>query len=79
MLSAHTWVGDLIITLTSPTGTTSTLLNRIGQVHGIGHGLDFDLDDWILTSNAFRGEMSAALGHCASSMRLAATWVPSMR
>ena len=33
MANVHTWVGDLIISLTSPDGTVSTLLNRIGQVH----------------------------------------------
>jgi len=59
MGAAHTWVGDLIISLTSPDGTVSTLLNRIGQVHHSGFGLDTDLGDWVFTSNAFRGELSA--------------------
>ena len=59
MGAAHTWVGDLIISLTSPDGTVSTLLNRIGQVHHTGFGLSTDLGDWVFTSNAFRGELSA--------------------
>ena len=59
MANVHTWVGDLIISLTSPDGTVSTLLNRIGQVHHTGLGLSTDLGDWVFTSNAFRGELSA--------------------
>ena len=59
MGAAHTWVGDLVISLTSPDGTVSTLLNRIGQVHQTGFGLSTDLGDWVFTSNAFRGELSA--------------------
>ena len=59
MANVHTWVGDLIISLTSPDGTVSTLLNRIGQVHHTGFGLSTDLGDWVFTSNAFRGELSA--------------------
>ena len=59
MGASHPWVGDLIITLTSPDGTLSTLLNRIGQVHHAGLGLSTPLGDWVFTSNAFRGELSA--------------------
>ncbi len=54
---AHSWVGDLIVTLTSPDGTVSTLLDRIGTAFGSStYGLSTDLGDWIFTSNAFRGE-----------------------
>jgi subtilisin-like proprotein convertase family protein len=33
----HTWVGDLVITLTSPTGTTVTLMNRPGSIGNMGN------------------------------------------
>jgi subtilisin-like proprotein convertase family protein len=33
----HTWVGDLVITLTSPTGTTVTLMNRPGSIFNEGN------------------------------------------
>jgi subtilisin-like proprotein convertase family protein len=32
----HTWVGDLVITLTSPAGTTVTLMNRAGTDNNFG-------------------------------------------
>jgi subtilisin-like proprotein convertase family protein len=33
----HTWVGDLVITLTSPAGTTVTLMNRPGDIFNDGN------------------------------------------
>jgi subtilisin-like proprotein convertase family protein len=33
----HTWIGDLIIRLTSPQGTTVTLINQAGGPNNIGH------------------------------------------
>jgi Ca2+-binding RTX toxin-like protein len=55
----HTWLGDLVITVTSPTGTLSYLLNREGQGalgHGSSLGLHQTLPNWVFTSNAFRDE-----------------------
>ncbi|PLX36671.1 MAG: furin [Hyphomicrobiales bacterium] len=46
----HTYAGDLIIELTSPSGTTSRLV--------WGAGGSTDLSGWIYSSNAFRGEDS---------------------
>jgi subtilisin-like proprotein convertase family protein len=34
----HTWVGDLIITIEGPDGTTAFLMSRTGQLGGIGAG-----------------------------------------
>lgn len=55
---AHARAGDLIVTLTAPDGTVSTLVNRIGggtfvSQYGIT-GILFEM-----SSNAFRGETSA--------------------
>ena len=47
----HPFAADLRITLTAPDGTVSTLQNRTGRASDVG--------DWIFTSNAFRGELSA--------------------
>jgi subtilisin-like proprotein convertase family protein len=33
----HTWVGDLVVTLTSPDGTTVTLINRPGSIFNDGN------------------------------------------
>ncbi len=45
----HTWVGDLIVTLTSPEGTEVTLIDRMGAPPGTvgcsGNDLDVTLDD----------------------------------
>jgi len=45
----HTWVGDLVVTLTSPAGTTITLLDRPGTPPGtFGCGqndIDMTFDD----------------------------------
>ena len=45
--SDHTWVGDLIISITSPTGTTVELMNNIGGpgLGCAGDGLDVVFDD----------------------------------
>ena len=48
---AHTWIGDLTVTLTSPSGTTATLHNRSG-----GNGTSIDQT---FTSSAFNGESTA--------------------
>lgn len=48
----HTRTGDLIITLTSPSGTTTTLLDTQG-------GLTNHPDLWTYTAAAFRGEEAA--------------------
>jgi Ca2+-binding RTX toxin-like protein len=47
----HTFASDLRITLTAPEGTVSTLHNRTGGSSNLG--------DWVFSSNAFRGELSA--------------------
>ncbi len=44
---AHTWIGDLQITLRSPSGTEHTLMHRPGSVGGsIGNAGDFDGGDY---------------------------------
>lgn len=47
---AHTWIGDLVVTLTSPAGTTATLHNKVG-----GNGTSIQQT---FTTNAFNGESS---------------------
>lgn len=47
----HTFAGDLTITLTSPSGTKATLLDRVGGTN--------EINDWSFNANAFRGEDSA--------------------
>jgi len=45
--STHTWVGDLVITVTSPSGTSVELMNNIGGpgFGCAGDGLDLVFDD----------------------------------
>jgi subtilisin-like proprotein convertase family protein len=45
--SDHTWVGDLVISITSPSGTTVELMNNIGGpgLGCAGDGLDLVFDD----------------------------------
>ncbi len=54
----HTHLGDLIITLTSPDGTTSTLLNRAGKNPNDAADIGSDKVnlDFRLSSNEFWGE-----------------------
>ncbi|MDJ0532956.1 MAG: S8 family serine peptidase [Xenococcaceae cyanobacterium MO_207.B15] len=49
-----TYTGDVEIRVTSPSGTTSTLIDNSGG------NTDFN-GDWTFTSNAFRGEQSSGL------------------
>ena len=46
----HTWIGDLIVTLTSPSGTVATLHNRAG-------GNADDINE-TFNSSAFNGEVA---------------------
>jgi len=55
----HTYVGDLIITLTAPDGTTSYLLNREGTAfNSSAFGLSTQLGNWEFTSTQFWGTNS---------------------
>ena len=49
-----TYIGDVKITVTSPSGTTSTLIDNSGG------STDFN-GNWTFTSNAFRGEESSGI------------------
>ncbi|MCW5942950.1 MAG: proprotein convertase P-domain-containing protein [Fimbriimonadaceae bacterium] len=43
----HTWAGDVVMTLTSPTGTVVTLVNRVGQtvsLSGFGDSSNYGSD-----------------------------------
>lgn len=55
---AHKYIGELIVTLTSPDGTVSTLINRPGvnADSSSGHGSSNDDIHFTLNSNAFWGE-----------------------
>ncbi|MGI9413263.1 MAG: S8 family serine peptidase, partial [Hyphomicrobiales bacterium] len=53
LTGSHSFVGDLVITLTSPDGTVSTLLDTVGS------SASFPSTGWTFTSQAFRGELSA--------------------
>jgi subtilisin-like proprotein convertase family protein/Ca2+-binding RTX toxin-like protein len=56
----HSWIGDLVVTLTSPSGTTSTLLLHPGiGLDGLFYGIDPTAISFTVASNAFRGERSA--------------------
>lgn len=51
-------LGDLDLRLTSPSGTTSILIDNAGEDDGTADG-GFGSGRWTFTSNAFRGEDSA--------------------
>ncbi|ANK80017.1 MAG: hypothetical protein TEF_03865 [Rhizobiales bacterium NRL2] len=51
----HSWIGDLVVTLTSPGGTTSTLVDRPGR-HTSGFGSGQDDINFVLTSARHWGE-----------------------
>jgi subtilisin-like proprotein convertase family protein len=58
----HSFIGDLSITVTSPSGTQSAVVFRPGLAPGgSGYGSDADRIDFTVSSNAFRGEGSG--GH----------------
>jgi len=52
----HTWIGDLTVQLTSPDGTTSTLVNRPGVSGSSTYGTSQDNIDFDFTSVAHWGE-----------------------
>ncbi|MDO9524361.1 MAG: S8 family serine peptidase [Gemmobacter sp.] len=52
-----TYIGDMEITITSPSGTTATLVSRVGT-GSFGSSQDFD-GRWVFAANAFWGETSA--------------------
>ncbi len=55
----HSWIGELRISLLSPDGTESVLINRPGVARGgSGAGTDMDNINFTLTSNQFWGEES---------------------
>ena len=54
---ATEFIGDMVITITSPSGTTATLISRLGT-GSFGSGQNFD-GRWAFTANAFWGENSA--------------------
>ena len=53
LTGSHSYVGDLVVTLTSPDGTVSTLLDAAGAAS------PFPATGWTFTSHAFRGELSS--------------------
>ncbi|MEO1210338.1 MAG: S8 family serine peptidase [Cyanobacteria bacterium J06638_20] len=54
----HTWVGDLEIVLTSPSGTSSILATRPGRDGPTSYGLSAPMQPFVFTSNEFWGESS---------------------
>ncbi|WP_416896171.1 MAG: S8 family serine peptidase [Minwuia sp.] len=56
ILIDHSWIGDLVITLTSPDGTVSTLVNRPGVSASSQWGTDQDDINFVLTSARHWGE-----------------------
>lgn len=49
----HTWIGDLVVTLTSPEGTTSVLVNRPGVTNSDPFGTSQNNIDFKLTSTGY--------------------------
>ncbi|MDA1091585.1 MAG: S8 family serine peptidase, partial [Proteobacteria bacterium] len=53
---SHTWIGDLTVQLTSPSGTTSTLINRPGKSASSSFGSGADNINFTVSSTHFLGE-----------------------
>ena len=53
LTGSHSYTGDLVVTLRSPDGTVSTLLDAVGAAN------PFPSTGWTFTSHAFRGELSS--------------------
>ena len=53
LTGSHSYTGDLLVTLRSPDGTVSTLLDAVGAAN------PFPSTGWTFTSHAFRGELSS--------------------
>lgn len=51
--TAHTWAGDLVVELVSPSGMTSYLLDRSGG--------SADLGNWVFTTRAHLGELATGV------------------
>lgn len=60
---SHSWIGDLKVSLISPQGTESVLVNRpgINPDTGSGRGSSADNLNFVLSSNHFWGEASAGV------------------
>jgi subtilisin-like proprotein convertase family protein len=56
---SHTWVGDLTVSLTSPDGTTSMLVDRPLKSSFAPFGADSDHINFVFSSTFHWGEMSA--------------------
>ena len=56
---SHTWVGDLTVSLTSPDGTTSMLVDRPLKSNFAPFGADSDHINFVFSSTFHWGEMSA--------------------
>lgn len=56
ILIDHSYIGDLVVTLTSPDGTTSTLVNRPGKSGSNTWGTSQDDINFVLTSARHWGE-----------------------
>lgn len=55
----HTWIGDLVVTLTSPDGTKSVLVDRPGKTGSDAFGASQDNIDFTLSSTNHWGETGA--------------------
>ena len=74
----HTWVGDLTVTLTSPAGTTVTLMNHPGGTNNSGNNFcGTVLDDAALTSiNAITANAAPFTGQLVPDHLVSTTSVP---
>ena len=74
----HTWIGDLVVTITSPSGTTVDLFNRVGDTTG-GAGDSSDLggeytfsdggdDLWAVADDAGGGDIIGAGTYAATGV-----------
>lgn len=58
LTGTHPSIDDLVITLVSPDGTHSIVLDRVGGIYS-NRGESFPTDGWTMTSRGFAGELSA--------------------
>jgi Ca2+-binding RTX toxin-like protein len=58
LTGTHPSIDDLVITLVSPDGTHSIVLDRVGGIYS-NRGESFPADGWTMTSRGFAGELSA--------------------
>jgi len=74
--ASHSWVGDLIVTLTAPNGNTATIMRRVGSFTSTAVGDSSNLLGTYRFTDRFGAQNFSALGGGQTDISLAAAGTP---